>query len=247
MWNTPQHRKVMAMKRIESKPIKPTPPPVRIVWDVTPREEILSIVIPVVCVLLLLALALTARAAPPRPKIIKYGDGWVLGTLYADAIAGEISGATIADASADYTNDSIGGILHYLSEKVNSATTGSVISYPIIGDLYGFQETFATTKTEWQVLFPDNKRIKPDGTFLCFIGGMSFHASAKVLPGLGGKHRGVAVKLSDDWEWPPGTDARGVFQFEEWAGELTAPAGMIEPMTPITTANQNMHLSLTGF
>jgi len=160
---------------------------------------------------------------------------------------GIIDGATIADASGDYTADSISEILHYLAEKVNSASMDSVVSYPIIGDLYGFQEEFTAAKTEWQVLFPDEKRIKPDGTFLCFIGGMPFHASAKVLPGLGGKHRGIAVKLSDGWEWPPGTDARGVFQLEEWEGDLTAPSGMVEPMTPITSANESLCQSLTGY
>jgi hypothetical protein len=197
--------------------------------------------------LITLTIISSAHGQRNRTNTLGYGDKYLLGTLYADAIAGEISGATITDASDDYNANSIAEILHYLAEKVNSASMDSIVSYPIIGDLYGFQETFDTSKTEWQVLFPDNKQIKPDGTFLCFIGGMPFHASAKVLPGLGGKHRGIAVKLSGDWEWPPGTDARGVFQLEEWEGELSAPSGMVEPMTLISTANESLCQSLTGY
>lgn len=87
-------------------------------------------------------------------------------------------------------------------------------TYVIISDLYGIEETFLEEKTVWNLVFPAGKRIKPNGTFLLFIGGFPFADCARVVPGYGWQDAGIQVYLAEG-HWNAGTVVRGHFQMED--------------------------------
>ncbi len=177
---------------------------------------------------------------------------WMISADYLRGeVHGDVSNATITDPSAKFPDDRILQILYGLDGRLSVIEDGDgeapSESFHVIGDMYGTAEIFSATETQWRINFPPGKRLKPDGTFLLFIGGLSFSSTAKVIDGYGFQDSGIQVRLNDEWYWRAGTDARGLFQLVD-APYWDAADGLTgeETTTPKHTTCDLLSYSVVG-
>lgn len=138
--------------------------------------------------------------------------------IYADAIHGDVSSATIADQANRFPDDAIEPILQGLDGRVSEleiksiTNTGSTQFTNVFGNLWGFRTEFSVEPVQvWNVMFPEGKTLDPNGAFIAQIWGMTVGDSYEVIKGEGGVDLGIQFHLETEF-WPIGVKGRGLFQ-----------------------------------
>lgn len=181
----------------------------------------------------LVCCAVTAQAQQNRSNTLHYKDAWVLGDLRAKAFFGDISGATVSQASS-YEDFRLWWILEHIDERLDDLEYVTVQIGDLILSISGgghykvYQQLSAPSRSIYVPFLPG---YGLDRVGFVNIGGWPFDTLGKVSYGYGGIQNGIYYLLQSE-TWAAGTYFLGEFTLKP----LTASEVVTDSTDDLVTA-----------